>query len=768
MQRILRWLIFIGVVITLALALLSAPANIAPIVFGVIVVIALVLAILQGRGVRLQDMRWARLQQAWHNFQKQSLIYKQKTWVRHLARVSALFALLAVLRAWVHFFPYNYYQTAMAGWNDVLLAFLLALLPLWVFLSPDVVTPAPTKRLPAPDVRMPRWRVLLFGLLCWLILVQTTLIRPFDEGTLPHHLQAILFVVGVAGMVIGWGAWRWHISIWDALRPRKAWLPIGIVIAIGAFVRLYDLEYGIHRFVDEVHFLYAVSRLWYAGDQALLMPHGGTTAFTWLYPYVQSLTSALVGPSLNGLRLASVGFGVVQIWAAYELGKHLLNRRAGLFMALAIATFPPHVHFSRLGINNIADPTFALLAFAFFVRGMRRHRQIDFALAGAMLGLTTYFYEGGRLFYAPFMVLWLLWMAFFLRRERGFRLPDVRHWLIFFVTAGTLIGGFYYVWVTNFVTLLPRYESVGGNLDGVLADLATGEPLRVLWQYLHPPLLSILHYPSLDSFYHGDQPFVPWLMVPFLLVGVLVSLYRVRRPDGALIFWWVIGGASANMFMGAIAQSPRYVVVFPALALAIGMGAYWIALWLGRMAHWRTKTTRIVGALLIGAICTYQMVYYLGEFLPMYYERQFYDEFVNGIRVRDTDDVLFRAMTLPEDVHVHIIQRDFFGAAGYGAVMTYYGRHRDMHLETFVPEEITPEYLLTLTPMHTYAFFIEPEDNDTYQMLAEYFDLVGPEFSPYDIPPERQMALYMAYPTSRTLNDPRRWDFQQERLQGNG
>src|SRR5690606_6634794 len=85
--------------------------------------------------------------------------------------------------------------------------------------------------------------------------------------------------------------------------------------------------------------------------------------------------------------------------------------------ALILATLPTHVHFSRLALNNAADPFFGTMALALLARGMHSHRAADFAMAGAFLGLTQYFYEGGRLVYPILTLIWLVFAVSLWKRK---------------------------------------------------------------------------------------------------------------------------------------------------------------------------------------------------------------------------------------------------------------------------------------------------------------------------------------------------------------
>ncbi|HRF98926.1 MAG TPA: hypothetical protein PLZ51_27135, partial [Aggregatilineales bacterium] len=77
--------------------------------------------------------------------------------------------------------------------------------------------------------------------------------------------------------------------------------------------------------------------------------------------------------------------------------------------AVMLATLPIHIQFSRLALNNIADPLFGTLTFYFIARGFKYPHKMrgNFAWAGAMLGLTQYFYEGGRFLYPALTLGWL-------------------------------------------------------------------------------------------------------------------------------------------------------------------------------------------------------------------------------------------------------------------------------------------------------------------------------------------------------------------------
>ena len=120
---------------------------------------------------------------------------------------------------------------------------------------------------------------------------------------------------------------------------------------------------------------------------------------------MQAWGVGLLGRNLEGLRILSVIVGTLGIPALYFLAKELFDRKTALLAALMPGRFPPHIQFSRIALNNIVDPLFGTLALAFLVRGLKYNRPLDYALSGAALGLTQYFYEGGRLLFPALILL---------------------------------------------------------------------------------------------------------------------------------------------------------------------------------------------------------------------------------------------------------------------------------------------------------------------------------------------------------------------------
>jgi len=197
---------------------------------------------------------------------------------------------------------------------------------------------------------------------------------------------------------------------------RAELLPILAVFLLGFVVRAYQVDTLIHVPVDEGHFALGVYDFYFhQWTTHLLTTISGFLPATMIYSYWNLWTAQLWGRDLLGLRMANVIIGSLTVLATYGVGRALFNRRIGLLCALIMATFPAHVFYSRVSMGQISDPFFAALAVMFAARGFHRNQRSDWVMMGVCLGLSQYFFEGGRLLFPPVFIAWIILIALVLR-----------------------------------------------------------------------------------------------------------------------------------------------------------------------------------------------------------------------------------------------------------------------------------------------------------------------------------------------------------------
>jgi hypothetical protein len=558
-----------------------------------------------------------------------------------------------------------------------------------------------------------RWLHMGLGLLCLGVLLIFNLSSPI---TISGHVQFLLLCIGIASLTYGFGG---------KLLPaeRKTMYVVGMMTVIALLLRVVALDSAIHFFIDEANFADG-TRIAMAINPPLLERFSGITAFPWVYPYMESMAADLFGRNLFSLRVVSAIFGTLTIPAVYILARALFNKPTALVAALLLATFPPHIHFSRIALNNIADPLFGTLALGWFAWGWRSGRRGYFAMAGAALGLTQYFYDGGRLLFPPLVIAWTVCcvMLMWLRNEdrRGKAGGALLMLTIAFIIAAP-------VYIVSAAQNLPFSERF--NREGTAASVLT---IRDIVQRLWDTFLMYTQYIDGSFFYRGEKPLLLVFTAAPFLVGIVYAAWRTLRLDygGLLLIFWVLITSAGNALLTTPFVSARYVVVFPALMVLASLGLYLLSQILLRREAW----VRYVLIVVVPIIAIAQSTYYFNVHVPLYNDQSRVHE--------DSQDAAFRSANFPRGTQVHIVA-DPVAYHSYARAVMWYLRD-DVPIDTISPLELTPEYMTSLTRGVDHAFYLLPEDSASLLMVRRYFNVTGPQRSPNRLPPNREFWLFYA------------------------
>ncbi len=603
------------------------------------------------------------------------------------------------------------------------------------------------------------------------------------------HVQMVLLVAGLALVVWGLrGRSPSSVPVPEAEHKQAGsggrWrgvLLLGAVLLLAFGLRYWQLGTAVRYLVDEMNTVPEVVAFQYPEYPVkLLTQMSGISPFPWVFAYAQWAGTLFLGDTLEGMRLASTFTGTFTVLALYVLARALFDRTTALMAALLLATFPPHLHFSRLALLNIADPLFGTFALAFLARGLVRQRRVDYALGGVFLGLTQYFYNGGRLFYLPLALVWVGLLIVVTSRSpvpaggktgparrlaldrllRGIRV----NWrglgvalLALVITAAPI----YYTALAKGQPVIGRMEASGLGPDywrGLIADGRYDEYLyRLGWAFRF-----YVQNPDDTIYYGGDTPLVLPLLLPAFLLGVGYCLHHWRRPGPLLLALWLVAGAVGNSILIMSAASTRFVIVFPVLTLLAAVGLRYtlpliwpprwpvLALRLKLSARWarlrwppRDVARHLRRAALALAACAavYQGVYYWGPHLEMYNRQlRIHHGFPDGY------DAIFRAVEFPRGTHVHIISASPFSQMDAQGLADYLRDPGWLVVDTRTPSEAYSLYLRGLPCGVDHAFFIAPDDMRTLAKLHRFFYLRPPAYSPNSdiIPDERELVLYYA------------------------
>lgn len=541
--------------------------------------------------------------------------------------------------------------------------------------------------------------------------------------------QVALLAGGVTLLAIGLG------GVERLRAPGRAWrvdLALIAALTLAALgVRFWALATSVRTLVDEGHFTLGVAYVWKYPDLRLLEPMPTVASFPYLFSYLQAQAVAVIGRDWAGLRAVSALLGGLTVPALYALARALYDRLTALLAALILLTFMPHLHFSRLGLNNIADPLFGTLALAWLARGVRNGRRLDFALGGAALGLTQYFYDGGRMLFPALAGGWL-GAGLLLWRPR----PAWRGLLIALIAFVAVAAPIYLTLHAGDFPLFNRMDSAGMN-DEYWAREREPDTLATRWTHLKHAAALLVNSPENTYIYYylyygGRHPLVPEALVPAFLVGLVAAAWRWREP-GALPALWVGGTLLGNALIIESAVSARYVVVFPALALLIALGLRDTA----RLVGPRGRGRHVVEGLLVVAglaIAIGQGAAYFGPFL---------DRFNEEVRAHvdyDVDDALLRAQALPPGAHLIIVGDDILPELDARRHLAFL--RDDLTLSLMSAAEFAAFDLSALPPDADLAFFVPP-DNPAAIARVTGLGAAGPLISPYELPREKMLWMYV-------------------------
>lgn len=314
-----------------------------------------------------------------------------------------------------------------------------------------------------------------------------------------------------------------------------------------------------------------------------------------LFSYLVALCFLLVGPSTLGIHLAAALVGIVTVPAVYLVAETIfaseeapLRRWSGLLAALMMALSYWHLNWSRYGVRAILVPLFAALTFYFLWRGLRERRRWPFLACGVVLGASAYTYQAARLL--PVLIV-VAFAAFAWHRGR----MTQRDWTDLVIVAGVAL----LVFAPLGVYFANHPDAFSARVGEVLVvddgeDLESGA--RSLWEQIraaglsyvvgsdYAPFRTLPGRPSLNPLFSG-----------LFLLGIGLSVARIRRPVYLLLLTWLLVMTVPAMLAGGGSEAKRAIGALPSVAMLIAVAA--VAPWHGiRRSSWGPTLRRAAQA----------------------------------------------------------------------------------------------------------------------------------------------------------------------------
>ena len=346
----------------------------------------------------------------------------------------------------------------------------------------------------------------------------------------------------------------------------------------------------------------------------LVNPFGtGWLSHPTLWFFMQAGSLRAFGDDVVGLRMLSALIGAATVGALYVFARFAYGRATAIVAAALLAVYHFHVHYSRIGLNNVADALPALVAYTALLYGIRRHSWLGFGVAGAALGLSIYFYMGARL--VPLVAAIVLAHLLLVDRRR-FRQLAPRIALVpvgFALVAGPLLR-----WFTDHPDAFDaRLKLVGLFQSGAFDERenAGESELAILGDQFRRAVGAYTSVPDRSTFYDPGSPLLDPISATLFAIGLMALVVAWRRSESALLASWLLGAALlGGMLLVDPPQSPRYVNAAPAVCLVIALGLVSGMRHMGRLAGLSPRTQHVVVAVTVSGLALWNLNFYFRDY----------------------------------------------------------------------------------------------------------------------------------------------------------
>ncbi|MDX1416188.1 MAG: glycosyltransferase family 39 protein [Candidatus Promineifilaceae bacterium] len=343
----------------------------------------------------------------------------------------------------------------------------------------------------------------------------------------------------------------------------------------------------------------------------------GWFSFPSFYFGLQAAFIAVLGPTIEALRLSSAVAGALTVIAVYWLGRVLFDRLTGILAATYLALSHYHIHMSRIGLQNIWDGFFATVALLGLWDGWKNGRRLSFIISGLALGLGLYFYVSIR----ALPIIFLIWSAVaMLTRREAFRqrLPGLllSAYVAFIVALPLLI--LFARSPDEMNAPLNRVTLLGDNLVAEMNH--TGQSaVTIISQNLRQTLLGFTTEP-LRLLYDPGVPLLLPIAAALFILGVIWGIWNFDLRY-LLIFLPILATLISGSISANAPASQRYVMIMPLVAILIATPLSQLASWLKQF--WPEYKTAVVGAVVA-------LLLLIGLLDVNYYFREVYEHYVLG------------------------------------------------------------------------------------------------------------------------------------------
>ncbi len=335
-----------------------------------------------------------------------------------------------------------------------------------------------------------------------------------------------------------------------------------------------------------------------------------------LYYFLLALPLKLFGQNIFALRILSPFAGALSVTLTYVFARRAWGRPVALASAFLLTGYHFHIHFSRLALNNIWDPLFAILVLGLLWSGWKTRNRRKYLLSGVCLGLGQYFYTGARLLLvlvAGLLVYWLLTKRRKLWEERGN------------LAAALLVAIVVCIPLFLFSVRHPDDYFARMNQLGIIQSgwlereaIATGRSATSLFsEQVWRSALAFNYTVDPTFWYRPGIPLLRFWPSIFFIFGLGIAIAASKKTSYFILLLW-LGGTM--IFAGALLENPpssqRYVIAAPAVCMLVALALVQLAKRLRHLLGGRREVWLGVALILALLFSFSDLGFYFSDYSP--------------------------------------------------------------------------------------------------------------------------------------------------------
>ena len=358
--------------------------------------------------------------------------------------------------------------------------------------------------------------------------------------------------------------------------PKWELITIGVIFLAGLLLRVVNLE-NIPWLLTGDEGSAGLSAMHFIKGEQNNIFSTGWFSFPSLYYFLQSLPILIFGNTTTGLRLSSAIIGSLTVLVTYWALRPVFGRWTAIFASAYLATFHFHIHFSRIGLNNIWDSFFFILAFGSGMRFFKHRRLIDASLTGIAIGLCQYFYSSSRTLIILIFV-WLVLLLFFHWKKMRGSAPGIVFMLLALIVT-VLPLALYFIEMPD--AFLAPYNRV--TLVSDSQSLFSREGLTEMLPDLQNQLFASVKAftaTNLRFWYNIDHPMLLTLPAALFLMGMGILLLKLFDPAVLWLLLWLASSIGISMFSKDAPAAQRFPYTAPCVAAIVALPLHQVSDWL--------------------------------------------------------------------------------------------------------------------------------------------------------------------------------------------